>query len=55
MNHVLQKEVRKSCMLVLGPMVSVFFKKEEKRGSQLDPNPGPHARTLVLGPSQEFL
>ena len=39
-------------MLVLGPMIKKFFKKEEKQGSLLYPNPGPHARTLVLGPSQ---
>ena len=50
-----KKEVRKSCILVLGPMRSTFFKKKEKQGLLLDPNPVPHARTLVFGPSQEFL
>ena len=42
-------------MLVLGPRWSTLFKKEEKRFSVLDPNPVPHARTLVLGPYKEYL
>ena len=41
-------------MLVIGSMINTFFKNKEKQGSLLDPNPGPHACTLVLGPSQEY-
>ena len=50
-----KEEVRKSCMLVLGPRWSTLFKKEEKRGLLFDPNPGSYALTLLLEASQECL
>ena len=50
-----KKEVRKSCMLVLGCMWSMCFKKDEKWGSLLDTDIGPPAHTLVVVPFQKCL
>ena len=50
-----QKEVRKSCMLVLGRIEACPSKRNIKRVSLLGSNPGTHAHTLVLGPSLECL